>query len=79
MATEKVVNNPVPLARPPGNIWAVKSGLLLPAILAFDLVEAAGIEPASEGLAIEASTSLAPVLFLALPAPRNEIRLRQSL
>ncbi len=43
------------------------------------LVEAAGVEPASEGSAAEVSTSLVPALFLAPLAPRNRIHRRQSL
>ena len=39
-----------------------------------DMVEAAGIEPASEGQATGTSTGLAPVFYLAAPAPRSGIR-----
>jgi len=38
------------------------------------MVEAAGIEPASEGQATGTSTGLAPVLYLAAPASRSGIR-----
>jgi len=37
------------------------------------LVEAAGVEPASEGSATGVSTSLVPALVFALLAPRNRI------
>ena len=42
------------------------------------MVEAAGIEPASEDIATKTSTSLVYILNLASPAPIGPVRISQS-
>jgi hypothetical protein len=56
----------------------IPGSMILMGLLDINLVEAAGIEPASEDIAAKVSTSLVYILILASAAPIDTVRIGQS-